>query len=406
VVVVEADVWARWSALEAQGQAREIALLLRSRTPKAKALQAVEEAASEAIRRLWSDEAVAGQDRGWRTGRWRAMPVLGGVLLHIDEEPDDFRGLVGLIVEGLQVRGVSGRLELFEATRPAEVPRSMPLIEARLRVVGERVDRLDRGNMWWWNPDRGALRNVVIAAAQWCAAYGGPLGLSSEVGLLPRVAVGSGAELVEHLDGAIHAVGLNNFDLVSLGVSGLRMVSVTPNSGRVSLVWGDQQLLPDRWPAAVADLAQFMTTHAGQLVYGLVKHGSGVKRIALDQSLDFGWPARREFTLPIMREGAYEDRYAPDAFAVQLLGTGYAGRIPATQRWTAERVGADGAVLLRHNEPDAWFRLSLTEFAEYRKSRHVDAAPDVIAQAREDFAANDILFRDEYARFDHIRSLG
>jgi hypothetical protein len=51
---------------------------------------------------------------------------------------------------------------------------------------------------------------------------------------------------------------------------------------------------------------------------------------------------------------ALEPRYAPDAFGIQLLGPGYADRIPTGPDWQATPLHG-GSVLLEHLDPAAWY---------------------------------------------------
>jgi hypothetical protein len=394
MVRVADGVWARWREVTADGSKPSMSLLFVSRARRAEAHEALCAAASDAVSVLDTDEIVPELGGPPKPGFWRAMVVSGGVLLYVGGEPDDFEGLIGLIVEGLQARGVSGRLELFESSRVAEIPASMPLVEARLRVRGERYDHLGRGQRYAWRADADALRELVIAAGRWCAAYDGPLGLSSTVFLLPRVVV-EPEGLEAHLDEALDAVGINSFDLISSGVDGLRMVVVQPNHGRVSLVQADRRLLPDDWQPAVSEVTAFMAANTDRLVYGLVKHGCRVDRVRLGDSLWLDWPPRIGFDAGLSRQGGVEDRFAPDAFAVQLLGPGYAGRIPAGSDWTRRELNADHATLLEHTNPQAWFGFSPAGFVNPGESLPGSEVPEVLARARSDFG--DILYLDEYS---------
>jgi hypothetical protein len=92
---------------------------------------------------------------------------------------------------------------------------------------------------------------------------------------------------------------------------------------------------------------------------------------------------------------AFEDELVPDAFGLQLLGPGYAGRVPGQRDWITSGSGS-GSVVLAHESPDAWFERSFAPFGGHR-STPTDPAdvPEVLARAREDFA--EILFRDEVA---------
>jgi hypothetical protein len=83
----------------------------------------------------------------------------------------------------------------------------------------------------------------------------------------------------------------------------------------------------------------------------------------------------------------YEDVLAPDAFGAQLLGPGYAGRIPVGEKWERVDIG-DGASLLLHRDPAAWFGVPLPPITELDSYRPDPAypTPDVILRAREELA--------------------
>ncbi|MDQ3741069.1 MAG: hypothetical protein M3389_09020, partial [Actinomycetota bacterium] len=78
---------------------------------------------------------------------------------------------------------------------------------------------------------------------------------------------------------------------------------------------------------------------------------------------------------------AFEDRFAPDAFGVQLLGPGYEGRVPPTPLYRAEPAGA-GCTLLEHADLPAWL-----------DEPFGPEVPPVLAEAREALAP--ILFGPE-----------
>jgi hypothetical protein len=85
---------------------------------------------------------------------------------------------------------------------------------------------------------------------------------------------------------------------------------------------------------------------------------------------------------------AHEDHLVPDAFPIQLLGPGYAGRVPAGDDWRATALSED-RVLLEHVDPAAWFdELTLEEaLAGESMPRQV-----VVERARASFT--DLLFQD------------
>ncbi len=84
----------------------------------------------------------------------------------------------------------------------------------------------------------------------------------------------------------------------------------------------------------------------------------------------------------------YEDLLAPDAFGAQLLGQGYAGRIPSDPDW--EQVDLEnGATLVVHRDPEAWFGRPLPPVTsqDFIALDPAYPTPEVLVQARETFSA-------------------
>ena len=81
---------------------------------------------------------------------------------------------------------------------------------------------------------------------------------------------------------------------------------------------------------------------------------------------------------------SFEDIYAPDAFGVQLLGPGYADRVPDLDPWRTESLGGS-AVLLEHTDLVAWFA---QPFVPYRQQlrREERPRPEILARARAELA--------------------
>jgi hypothetical protein len=129
-------------------------------------------------------------------------------------------------------------------------------------------------------------------------------------------------------------------------------------------------------------------------VYGFVKRGSNRPAAELATSLAQDWPPVPHSDPYTLGSQPFEDEFAPDAFGVQLLGPGYAGRVPDRPSWRQEPVGPD-AVILEHVDPEAWFARPFVEFGGRRSPTlpPLPPVPDVLARAREDLAP--ILFTDD-----------
>jgi hypothetical protein len=100
---------------------------------------------------------------------------------------------------------------------------------------------------------------------------------------------------------------------------------------------------------------------------------------------------------------AFEDVYAPDVFGIQLLGPGYAGRVPEHPRWETEPVGT-ASVLLKHADPAAWYAAPpITPPADDRwdPTQPPPTPPPLLTQSRSLMASilytPGVLSRDGYA---------
>jgi hypothetical protein len=107
----------------------------------------------------------------------------------------------------------------------------------------------------------------------------------------------------------------------------------------------------------------------------------------LGNSLSHDWPHRagsKPRGAGFTRQ-AFEDLYAPDAFGVQLLGPGYAGRLPESANWREERVGS-ASVLLEHVDLSEWFDAPFVPRGQLLAPADQPEPPAVLAQARIELA--------------------
>ncbi|MDQ5821474.1 MAG: hypothetical protein M3540_08545, partial [Actinomycetota bacterium] len=143
-------------------------------------------------------------------------------------------------------------------------------------------------------------------------------------------------------------------------------------------------------------LRAFCRSAAPWAVYGFAKRGS--RRIDAELgSLYMDWVPVPHRSANSPRGGAYEDRLAPDAFGVQLLGEGYRGWVPDGPDWVQARVGAK-AVLVEHRDLEAWFDGRFVPFGGHSLASLLSGTvpiPDLVARARQDFKP--VLFTDDVA---------
>jgi hypothetical protein len=81
---------------------------------------------------------------------------------------------------------------------------------------------------------------------------------------------------------------------------------------------------------------------------------------------------------------AFDDVFAPDAYGVQLLGPGYAGRVGHSASWRRERAGAAG-LILEHTDSAAWFGAPFLELGSIGRPEEW-RQPPVLVQARAELA--------------------
>jgi hypothetical protein len=229
MVEVSARVWSRWRELGEKSSKPTINLRLSSSLAPLAALAVVDDIAGDAFATLLAELEAANQQRSeFYRAVLRTAAVPGGVLFRIGEGIEDFERLLELILSGLDRRGLDGSLELFESLDVKRLPISVPLLECRLRVTGERYHF--KGTHYRWRVDPDSWTRVIAAALQWCVAEA-RVGASLGVDLMPRAAVGPEDDLEALLLSAIERSPFGIVDCASGGVDRWRMVAVEPFKG-------------------------------------------------------------------------------------------------------------------------------------------------------------------------------
>ena len=394
MVRISDRVWERWETTAARTDEPAIVLLFTSDRPRAQVLAALQQAARDAIRELDPGPDPAPGVDEFRTGHVSFAPVREGVAVRIDEEPDDFEGLLRRIATGLEARGLEGALDVYEP-ETVEVPEFVDLLECRLRVAGERFHY--RGPNWGWRADPEALDEAVDAGVRWCLANGPGLPLSLAVRLVTPSPLGPGDDVRAYVRQALELTAeIGVVRLTSAAPDRFRILSVQRSKGRVSLIEGGATIPASGWEPSVRGLRKRLAEAAPWAVYGFVKRGSRRDSAVQGGSLADDWVPVPHFLVASHIADPFEDEYVPDAFALQLLGQGYAGRVPRGPEWEAASAGSR-AVLLAHTAPEEWFDGRLVPFRGYRSTPSPDEVPipDLVTRARADFA--EILFRDDIA---------
>lgn len=388
-------VWEHWREVEEWGS---IELLFTSSLLDTDALSALEGSVGAAFRELARRRIEAGRDEDGEVSPGDAfvVPVPGGVALRIDEHPEDFEGLMREIVSGLDANGVDGAFDLHEPHPVVEVPERVDLLECRLRLSGE-LYRWPNYGFPGWRPEPGALAAAADLGIRWCVDNGAQLQLSLAVRLMKPVVLRAGNDLRRHVGQAIEqTTDLGVLTLVSASPHRFRGMAIEPREGRLTLVEGGATIDKDL-QAALQALRASMQAAAPWAVYGFVKRGSKRLGAQLGTSLSDDW-------VPVLHRNAanslgvaFEDKLAPDAFGMQLLGPGYAGRIPGGPEWRQEAVAPRG-VILEHTDPEAWFGRLFAPFGGHPVPPTDPAEiPEVVSRARSTFTS--ILFTDDMAGF-------
>jgi hypothetical protein len=358
------------------------------------ALEAIERAAREVMlgRLAKMDEARPGEDP-FSPGSWSLAPTPSGVVIRIDEEPDDLEGLLQGIADGLGAAGIEGRFDLYKPETTVEVSDRVDLFECRLRLKGTRY-QLPNG-LRRWRADAAALHAAVDAGIGWCLGNGHDLPLALKVGLAPATTLTAQDDLAAYLRQALELTAdLGVTHLTSTGPKQFRMMAISVLNGRFTLAEGGATIERDGWQPTLQHLREALEPASQWAVYGFIKRGSRKEGAELGISLYLDWVTVPQNN-PLSNLGdAFEDTHAPDSFGIQLLGSGYSDRIPDGPDWKHSPVRS-GAVILEHLDPEAWFGRLFGPFGGYRTvPTDPDDVPDVVARARKDLAP--ILYTDDH----------
>lgn len=393
MIRISDQVWKHWEEVEPVGRPG-VDLLFSSGLSEAEALAAVKRAAAGAIQEL-AGRPPRPTGEPFSTGAWSATLVPGGIALRIDEEPEDFAALVRGIAERLEASGVDGAFDLLAGTPEAQLPELVDLLECRLRVAGERFHF--RGPNWGWRPQPEGLAAGVDAAIEWCSSNSPELALSLAVGLLAPVRIDPAEDVRSFVREGLEAMTeAGVVRLTSASADRFRAAAVEPSWGRVSLIEGGRELADGLWQQPLEGLRAFCRAAASWAVYGFVKRGSRRVDAELGQ-LFMDWVPAPHRSANSRLADAFEDELAPDAFGVQLLGSGYRGRVPDGPDWLSSPIDASAA-LVEHRRVEEWFDGRLVPFGGHPLTSLLDQSvriPALVGRAREDLEP--ILFTDDVA---------
>ena len=368
----------RWRELSAESYKVRMELLLTSELEPSAATQVLSKSVKRVVQTFEAEHADVppGVDEPF-AGEWDVVRVPEGAMLIGGYKSDAFEELLQAIVEDLGREGVRGKLDLYPLPEIPSLPAGIGVIEARVRVLGRRVvNGRDR-----WAADRGALDRVVKAATRWCLEARPDRGVTLQHGALPPLLVRRCDSPSARLRDAMGDVLWTT--LRSIGNDRFCSATVAPAEGRVTIVQSGPVLHRAGWRPSVAAATEFLRVVSADAVYGFAR------RVSTPADAEHATPQAIDWLQTSQIDAiAHEERCAPDAFAIQLLGPGYAGRIPAGERWRSTKLAA-GRVLLEHTDPAPWFDELTIEEAFGGESVPRRA---VVERARSDFAA--ILFTD------------
>jgi hypothetical protein len=165
-----------------------------------------------------------------------------------------------------------------------------------------------------------------------------------------------------------------------------RLMRIGLGTGDISLVEGGAALAEGSWQGPYEALLEQLRSAPRWAAYGFIKRGRRPKDV-LYSSLTYDWLPALHYGSYNLGNSVYEDILAPDAFGAQLLGSGYAGRIPTDPDWTQENLG-DGATLVVHRDPEAWYGRPLPPITPDDCIARDPAypTPEVVVRGRETFA--------------------
>ena len=340
----------RWREISEESSEVRLELLLTSRMDPATATDLLEQSLQRVLAAFAADPPHTGEEWEWWPGEWGVARVPEGAMLVGGYKSDGFEEIVLALVEDLDRAGVRGKLDLYQLPEPPVPPLGIGVMETRVRVLGRRV--LD-GPRDRWAADREALHRVLQAATSWCLEARPDCGVTLQHGAMAPLLVRRCDDPCERLRDVI---GENmSTTLRSVGAERFRSVTVTPEDGGVRLVEGGPFLHRAGWQHPVAAAIEFACLVAADAVYAYVQRNPDRGEA---ESGDAETDRLRGSTLDAI---AHEERLAPDAFAIQLLGPGYGGRIPGGDAWHATPLPQE-RVLLEQVELGPWFdELSIDE---------------------------------------------
>jgi hypothetical protein len=310
-------------------------------------------------------------------GEWGWLRVADGVLVNVIES-EIFEQILPELARELERRGIEGTFRVRLPTTAGRPPSIAHHLECRVRIRGRRVRRGARA--YRWQPDPDAHAAILVAADEWCRRQAGEAVCGIVKDMFGPIPASPDEPVADRL---IDAAGDDKAISVScLAGDAFRSVSARRYSGGVSLVAGGPSIDNGAWRTALAELTELLGQLADSVAHGYIKRGWSAGQALVSHSLPPDWPSRPDSAPhgPGFTAQAFEDVYAPDAFGVQLIGPGYAGRVPTIPSWRQQPAGRTAA-LLEHTDPAAWFDAPFVPYDE-RVAADQRPQPVVLTSAR------------------------
>jgi hypothetical protein len=380
-ITIAERIWPEWRKRASEEHEWRLQLLFSPAVDGAAAEDALRDALHEVADSLDAEAKRTDDPDPPFAGEWSAARVTGGVAVHVTES-EVFERALRALAAGLERRGLTGTIDLWEQAPGVTPPTRAAMLACRVRVRGRRVRRGERH--YEWTADHDAFDALVAAADRWCRT--GPAGAahSLTLGTAGTFAVARAEDVLERVSGAV--AGGTPATVTTAERDSFRSLNADV-TGALTLVAGGDAIEHGGWRDALQAMAHLLRDQAGQVAYAYAFRGWAVASALAGEPLVEDWPERPGGN-PVgagWTNGAFEDLYAPDAFGVQLLGPGYTSRVPTElDAWRVEPIR--DSVLLEHADPDAWFAAPFVPFGRFGGPE-----PDVLRAARADLAP--ILYR-------------
>jgi hypothetical protein len=405
VVTVSDEVWIHERKIAESANQWIVAMRLGSDLDDDSAAAVVSEAVAKAVGETESKTAPGGNG-GERAGMWSVDAEPAGVIVRQWGFVSDFPEVMRRIAAALDAVRIEGRFEPYEQPPPLPLDEgvlghSEELLECHLRVGGERrlhrdpsedelARRLGRklppGEVRWF-PGADELQLGIEAALKWIAN-------SSPRGAL-RVLVNGDLQTALSVDEARGRIAAAAADVYAArppiavwweSPYVFRLMRLGLVTGDISMVEGGASLAEGSWRSPYEALLRELRQAASWAAYGFIKRGRHPGHV-LRSSLTYDWVPALHYGSYNLSNSCYEDVLAPDVFGAQLLGRGYAGRIPRDPDWTSVDLD-NGATLVDHHDPEAWFGQPLPPITpeDCIALSPSYPTPDVIVRGRDAFA--------------------